>query len=121
VPDGWTGNTYGIDAPSLRTSSDFRKILQDWKAKIPAINPDYIGGNVTGNVTGAGVQAICISTPYYVDLLAPENSNITIFSVNFTRFDDIARTPTLNMTVQFPSSVDGSCNATMNTVVCSIK
>jgi hypothetical protein len=50
----------------------------------------------------------------------PENADTTLFSINFTRFDDSAGVPTLSMMVLFVSSVDSVCNATVDTETCYV-
>ncbi|RDW58871.1 hypothetical protein BP6252_13347 [Coleophoma cylindrospora] len=122
IPDGWTGQVDHAAPASLWASSAMGLALQDWYSNKTIQNPypKFCQGTCKGTVAGAGISVLCSHTQKYLDLSSPENANLTLFSINFTRFDDSTGTPTLLMMVIFTSNVDGSCNATINIETCNI-
>lgn len=120
IPDGFTGSI-GYTYKSLMSNFGFRQILQEWYRNEPIHNRVDHKGNAAGTLIGAGVKIDCVHTSQYFDLSATENANTTIFGIEFQRVEDIARIPNLMMKTWYPSNIDGSCKATLETANCTIQ
>lgn len=123
VPDGWVG-TVGDGYPSLVSSRLLQQTAQDWQAKVSIDLNDpnlFCDGFCAGNASGAGLTANCVSSSQFLDLSAPENENVVVFGIDFSRFNDKDDVPTLNLTVKFTPNVASSCNATIVTESCTIQ
>ncbi|KAF2178384.1 hypothetical protein K469DRAFT_803722 [Zopfia rhizophila CBS 207.26] len=79
-----------------------------------------VRGSMQRQCGGAGITANCSSTSEYVDISAHENTNATLFSLNFTKTTNSSGSPMLNMKLMFVSSIDSSCNVTFGSETCSI-
>jgi hypothetical protein len=125
IQDGYTGSIQPAIPGRLIPRLEFLQLVQKWymseDMSVDWITNEKCTGYCWASILAAGFSANCTSTESFLDLTADESANATLFSVNFSVFDDTARIPTLLMTTLFSKSVDTSCNATIVTESCELR
>ena len=124
IPDVFAGTvTYGKPG-NTTTEPYFLAAIQQWYTQDPMYtwnDPGYFcNGTCEGNVTSVGLNFTCDSTTEYLDISSPENNGAFLFAINFSRYEDRFKTPTLGLTVRYASAINDSCVATINVDTCAI-
>ncbi|KAF2691038.1 hypothetical protein K458DRAFT_483143 [Lentithecium fluviatile CBS 122367] len=123
IPDGWSGSVDDTAHGRLFATADLSQVLQDWYSGKDIYVPDanQCNGTCTGEVVGPGITVNCSSARQYVDLTGLSNTAATAFDLTFNRTLDSENFAVMDMRLQFISTVDSLCNATVVIQSCTIR
>jgi hypothetical protein len=128
IPSGYSGTVGETPGGEPTISWGFLQDIQTWYSANELYtwpDPPWVcNGTCIGSVLTAGLQGVdggCGSTKQPLDLKAVGANGTQVFSVNFTRYDDLENTPTLEIMVQYITSVDIECSATLVTKTCKLQ
>ena len=128
IPSGYSGTVGNLPGTDPTISWPFLYDIQTWYSG-EVLNtwpfPPYsCNGTCLGSVQIAGLNGIdggCSTTKQPLDLKAASAEGTQVFSINFTRYDDLENIPTLEIIVRYITNVNTACSATFVTKVCRLQ
>jgi hypothetical protein len=128
LPSGYAGTVGNTPGGNPVLNWAFLSDIQYWYSSLPLTTWDspgyFCNGTCVGEVLSAGLQAAdggCDTTKQPLDLKAAATNGTQVFSVNFSRYDDLENIPTLEMVFQYITNVTNECSATLVTTVCKVQ
>ena len=128
IPSGYSGTVGNTPGGEPTISWEFLSDIQTWYSALDIYtwsdSPWACNGTCIGSVLTTGLQGVdggCSSIKQPLDLKAAAADGTQVFSINFTRYDDLENIPTLEIMVQYITSVNTECSATLVTRICKMQ